>query len=139
MRYKLLNEKIRRRLVIENDDHNYTLAECLAIYSETGIPILFDSFHHSINSSGETLRDGIRLASKTWTRNDGILMMDYSSQKKGAPSGTHTHNINIADFKRFLKETSPIDLDVMLEIKDKEISAFKAVNAVKKDNRFVIN
>jgi UV DNA damage endonuclease len=137
-RYKMLSAKIRRRLVIENDDRNYTLSECLAIYAETGVPILFDSFHHSINCSGETLRDSVRAASKTWSKNDGILMMDYSSQKKDAPAGTHAEHINTADFKCFLAKTVPFDFDVMLEIKDKETSAFKAINIAERAKRFYL-
>lgn len=136
-RYKMLDERIRRRLVIENDDRNYTFAECLEIYRQTGIPVLFDSFHHSINSSGETVRENVESASKTWGEKDGILMMDYSSQKKGSPTGTHSYNISISAFQRFLKETAPFDFDIMLEIKDKEVSALKAVNVAKKDSRFI--
>lgn len=136
-RHKTLSEKIRRRLVIENDDRNYIFAECLEIYGQTGIPVLFDSFHHSIKSGGETLRECVESASKTWGKKDGILMMDYSSQKKGAPIGTHSYNINTTAFQRFLKETAPFDFDIMLEIKDKEVSALKAVNTAEKDRRFI--
>ena len=55
-RYKELPYAVRRRLVIENDDRNYTLDDCLAIYAETGIPVLFDALHHELNNSGETVK-----------------------------------------------------------------------------------
>jgi UV DNA damage endonuclease len=39
-------------------------------------------------------------------------------------------------FGRFLQETRPYDLDIMLEIKDKEQSALKAVELAQGDKRF---
>ncbi len=135
-RYRTLEKEILRRLVIENDDVSYTLADCLAISRKTGIPVLFDVFHHSVNSSGETVEEAVRAAAATWKKRDGILMVDYSSQKKGASRGSHTESIDLRDFKKFLASTRPVDFDVMLEIKDKEKSARKAVAAVDGDPRF---
>jgi len=47
----------------------------------------------------------------------------------------HSETIDIEDFALFLKQTNPFDFDVMLEIKDKEKSAFKAVSFAIKDWR----
>ena len=38
---------------------------------------------------------------------------------------------------RFLEQSRPFDFDVMLEIKDKETSALKAVEIARTDERFV--
>ena len=134
-RYHTLEEEVRRRLVIENDDVSYTLADCLAISRETGIPVLFDVFHHSVNCSGEPVAVAVRRAAATWKKRDGILMADYSSQKKGAPRGSHAETIDLRDFKKFLAAARPVDFDVMLEIKDKEKSARKAADAAEGDRR----
>jgi len=136
-RFHKLDNAILKRLVVENDDVSYTLKDCLFASSRTGIPILFDAFHHSLNNSGESTHDGINAAGKTWKGRDGILMMDYSIQKKGAKPGSHAESINIKSFKNFLEESKPYDFDIMLEIKDKEKSALKAVKALQGDNRFV--
>jgi UV DNA damage endonuclease len=135
-RFKGLDGKIKRRLVIENDDVSYTLRECLAISEKTGIPVLFDAFHHSVHSSGETMRDAVRLSRKTWKKEDGILMVDYSLQKPKSNPGTHAESIDIRSFKDFITRTDPYNFDVMLEIKDKEKSALKAVKALQGDTRF---
>jgi UV DNA damage endonuclease len=100
------------------------------IYRRTGIPVLFDVFHFSCNNRGERLRDAVGKAAETWSAQDGIPMIDYSSQQKGKRVGTHAQSINMGDFKEFLKETSGLDFDIMLEIKDKEKSALKALNAI---------
>jgi len=46
--------------------------------------------------------------------------------------GKHTERIDIKSFKYFTKQTEDLDFDIMLEIKDKEISALKAFEIVRK-------
>lgn len=135
-RYEKLSTRVRRRLVIENDEHNYKLADCLTINKETGIPILFDAYHHERNNDGEGAVECLEESSRTWKSFDGIPMIDYSQQRKGAVKGAHAERIDIGKFKRFLKTTLPYDFDIMLEIKDKEKSALKAVRAASHDIRF---
>ena len=62
-------------------------------------------------------------------------MVDYSSQQTGELKGKHADSINLEHFKKFLAETKPFDFDIMLEIKDKEKSALKAVKAASQDDR----
>jgi UV DNA damage endonuclease len=135
-RYQKLDTRIRNRLVIENDDRSYSLSDCVCISRETGIPILFDVFHHEIFNSGETVEEAFKLFVKTWRMNDGIPMVDYSRQEDGQRVGTHAASINVQKFRKFLIETRPFDFDVMLEIKDKENSAIEAVKIALSDGRF---
>jgi UV DNA damage endonuclease len=134
-RFSQLNRKIQRRLSIENDDRNYTLRDCINIHEKTGIPVIFDSFHHELNSSGESNAHALDDVTETWSNVDGLPMIDYSSQERGRRKGKHIESIDLKDFKRFLKETEPFDIDVMLEIKDKERSALKALRAASGDRR----
>ncbi len=130
-RYRALSQSIRDRLVIENDDRLYPLKDCLAIHDETGIPVLFDSFHHSCLNNGEPLRQAMESAEATWKSRDGPLLVDYSSQAKGQRKGKHASSIDIRHFRSFIEEIKGIDADIMLEIKDKERSARKALKALK--------
>ena len=41
----LLNEAIKKRLVIENDDHLFNLDDSMIIHRQTDIPIVLDNFH----------------------------------------------------------------------------------------------
>jgi len=129
--YELLPQPIKERLVIENDDRLYSLADCLTIHAETGIPILFDNFHHECLNNGEPMAEALRLASQTWQPEDGILMMDYSSQAPGERRGKHTATIQLELFQEFLTHLQGLDVDIMLEIKDKEASALPAVALLK--------
>ncbi len=126
-RYRKLSPTVRRRLVIENDDRCYTVADCLEVSRTTKVPVLFDVLHHKLNSSGESLRTALAACARTWRRRDGVPMVDYSSPEPGQRRGRHAEHIARADFRRFLGEVRGLDFDVMLEIKDKEKSALAAL------------
>ncbi|MFO7867310.1 MAG: UV DNA damage repair endonuclease UvsE [Candidatus Aminicenantes bacterium] len=123
--HKNLPFKIKKRLVIENDHRSYSLKDCLSIHRQTDIPIIFDTYHHECLNNGESLSGALTKAQKTWKDKDGKSMIDYSSE--GEKKGAHSETINLRLFKKFLKHTKGLDFDVMLEIKDKEKSALKAV------------
>jgi len=129
--YHYLDKRIKKRLVIENDDHLYSVNDCLRIHEKTAIPILFDSFHHEIFNNGESLSNALEICALTWKKMDGPLMVDYSSQSLGAKKGAHTDHINRNHFLSFLKKAGRIDFDLMLEIKDKEKSAEDALKIFK--------
>ncbi len=138
-RYEALDPQIRDRLVIENDDRSYTLADCLAIHDGSCVPVLFDIFHHAVNPSDRsralTLNEGIALAAATWTDDDGPLMVDYSSQEPDGRRGHHAEHLDERHFSRFLDTTRPHDFDLMLEIKSKEEAALRAVTLAQNDER----
>ena len=135
--YDGLDEAIRQLLVIENDERLYSVADCLAIHERTGIPVLFDIFHHTLHNNGEPVKDLILFLSKTWKAADGIPMVDYSTQQAGKRAGAHAGHIDEEDFRNFLATTQPVDPDIMLEIKDKEKSALAALAVAQHDPRLV--
>ncbi|MFC1846338.1 UV DNA damage repair endonuclease UvsE, partial [Chloroflexota bacterium] len=135
-RYYNLDEVLKRRLVIKNDDRSYTIDDCITIYRETVVPILSDAFHHELNHSRPSIIDALAYISRTWQYQDGIPMIDYSYRQNSKLKVNHAESIDISHFKRFIVETQPYDFDIMLEIKDKEMSALKAVEIARKDKRF---
>ena len=130
-RLEMLHPLIRKRLVIENDERSFTIKNCLQVNKTTEIPVLFDSFHHSLLNNGESIRKTLEQCSHTWKRGDGPPMVDYSSQNSSGKRGNHAQSINQTDFKVFLEQIQGIECDVMLEIKDKERSALKALTIVR--------
>jgi UV DNA damage endonuclease len=130
--HTLVPEAVKTRLVVENDDRLYSLRECLSLHDMTGVPILFDNFHHECLNHGEPMREALRLAAATWhpTR-DGVLMMDYSSQAPGERKGKHTDTLVPELFENFLADLDGLEVDMMLEIKDKEASAVRAAQLLR--------
>lgn len=125
--YKILDSSVKKRLVIENDDRLFSLKDCLRVHSETGIPIILDVLHHECLHNGEPLIEALQKALATWQKDDGVAMIDYSTQEQGCRTGKHAETLNTIQFTRFLQETAEFDFDIMLEIKDKERSALKAL------------
>jgi len=136
-RYRQLPSSITQRLVIENDDRIYTPADCLAIHQQTHVPILYDSFHHEINPDHYTLAEALGHIMKTWHSHDGRPMIDYSSQEPHMRMGKHAETLNSSHFTHFLKKSKPYNCDIMLEIKDKDISAQRALSIAQNDSRLV--
>ena len=90
-----------------------------------------------INNKGEAVPEALRCASQTWGAEDGLPIVDYSLQKLGGRKGKHADFLEANGFEAFLEQTRPIDFDLMLEIKDKEQSALRAVSIAATDPRFV--
>jgi UV DNA damage endonuclease len=134
----LLEENLKKRLVIENDDRSYSLKDCLDIQSEIGIPIVFDTFHHECLNNGETIQQALSSITKSWNFfKDGNPIIDYSSQSIGERKGKHAKTLDknhfIYMYNEFVKTTkeNKVDLDIMLEIKDKDKSALSALTLIK--------
>ncbi len=136
-RYQDLDGAIKKRLVIENDEKSYSVKDCLEISEESGVPVLFDYFHHSLKNDGEEFCWILKKVESTWKNRDGIPMVDYSSQMMDEREGRHAESIEKKDFNKFIEISKPYDFDLMLEIKDKEKSAMKVVDLVSDDPRFI--
>jgi UV DNA damage endonuclease len=134
--YNRLDPRIKDRLVIENDDTRYHLKDCLRVSKNIGIPVLIDVFHHKIYNNGEDISDILMSCARTWRTTDGILMLDYSQQEPGQRPGKHKEFLDLEQFRAFILTSKSNDFDMMLEIKDKEKSAIKALNILRTDKRF---
>ncbi len=135
-RYRELDERIKRRLVIENDEKSYTVQDCLDVHEKTGVPVTLDNLHHSINNSGISLQEAMDLVSGTWNKEDDIPIVHYSSQLRDESSGRHAEEIDIDDFLDFFEKTKQHDFDLILEIKDKEKSVLRIIDILREDSRF---
>ena len=76
--------------------------------------------------------DSIKKSNSTWKKaEDGPPIMDYSSQQLEERKGKHANTIDILLFEKFVLTLKDFDVDIMLEIKDKEKSALKALEVIK--------
>ncbi len=126
--FKLLSEKVQRRLVIENDE-KFDIAQVLDLASTLGIPVAFDVFHHKCHPSpqDETLYYWLEQSRSTWKVRDGIQKIHYSQQEPGLRIGAHSHHIELQPFLDFYQNLPRRPLDIMLEVKDKDLSALKCI------------
>ena len=126
-RYEKLGEDIRRRLVIENDERAYSVEDVLEISRKTGAPAVFDNLHHELNGwqSEADVYEWIDECAKTWKKQDGRQKIHYSQQAPDGRRGAHSQYIRTDGFLEFSSGLGGRDVDIMLEVKDKNLSAVK--------------
>lgn len=134
--YKKLDRNIKKHLVIENDDKSYTVQDVLYISSQTEIPVVFDNLHHKINhdDSDKSEKYWIDKCRSTWKNEDGDQKIHYSQQDISKRTGSHSQTINSQEFLEFFNLLEREDIDIMLEVKDKNLSAVKCINLISKVN-----
>lgn len=137
-RYKELSDNIKRRLIIENDDKSYNAQDVLSISERTGIPVVFDSFHNELNSvdSKHSTYDWIDICRNTWKSKDGLQKIHYSQPNINGVHGAHSQHIISKDFLNFYEGLHTKNIDIMLEVKDKNLSAMKCIMLTKRDLNF---
>lgn len=130
--YKALSDGIKSRLVIENDDKSYNIDEVLKIGKSLNIPVVYDNLHNEVLNFELSKSDSywINKASESWNKSDGRQKIHYSQQDKGKRAGSHSRTIDLEIFKEFIDDL-PHDIDIMLEVKDKNLSTLKVNNYIK--------
>lgn len=127
--YQKLCQSVKDRLVIENDDRSYTVSEVLEVSEKLHIPAVFDNLHHQVNPCAipGTDMDWINAFKKTWKAADGPQKIHYSQQDPQKKPGAHSATVRIGEFMDFYGKLGRKDLDIMLEVKDKNLSAVKCI------------
>jgi UV DNA damage endonuclease len=125
-RFRKLPEEIFSRIAIENDENAFGVKDIYMIYEQTGVPCVFDVFHHEVmngykdDSKEGSDRQTILKFKDTW----GCLRqkIHYSNQDPQKQKGAHSETIDVSKFAGFYREVKDLDLDIMLEVKDKQNS-----------------
>lgn len=129
--FQLLPQGVKERLVIENDDKSYNIGEVLEIGKTLNIPVVFDNLHNQVLPYDISKGDQywINQCKDTWKKEDGPQKIHYSQQDKGKRVGAHSNTIEIEQFINFIEEIGD-EIDIMLEVKDKNLSAVKCINGI---------
>lgn len=145
-RFERLPEVTRRRLVLENDDQRFSVADVLWIHRRTGIRLVFDNLHHhNCNPEGMPLREALAACLATWPA-EVTPKVHFSSprtemrvtERKDPATGrketvlqppdwtNHSDYVNPFEFIAFLREAAGLrPFDVMLEAKAKDLALLR--------------
>lgn len=124
-----LDPDLKRRLVIENDDRLFTTADLLELSHQTGLPMVFDYLHHLANPSGaRQLTDWLIDARATWRPEDGNYKLHYADQAPLKAKGSHAQSINMVNLLIFLARLPDNQVNIMLEVKDKNLSVERVMS-----------
>lgn len=129
-RYRELSDAVKSRLVIENDDRLFHIEDVLAVAATCHIPVVYDNLHNAVNPADKEREDmdWIKRCSETWAKADGPQKIHYSQQHPSKRPGAHSDFIAIDDFLRFYEQLAGASIDIMLEVKDKNLSALKCLH-----------
>lgn len=124
--FSRLPEFVQKRLVLENDEISYSIDEVVALCRQLGIPAVMDVFHHALLPAPEgSCESWLETCASTWQASDGRQKIHYSQQMDGGKRGAHSQTIMVKPFMNFVQSLGLAELDIMLEVKDKNISACK--------------
>ena len=126
-----LSPSAQSRLVVENCEMSFTVANLLPLCKELKIPLVFDSHHYNLNKGEGEISFLLKEIISTWTIRDIIPKFHISESRTEVLDSDnitvkrrHSDYIeNLPDFYKFIDYHDRID--VMLEAKMKEDALFK--------------
>lgn len=118
--FKLLSANLQARLSVENDDKPglYTVEDLLLLHQRTGIPIVFDYFHHRLHPGKQTEEEAFFAAYNTWDLKPVFHFSSSRKQYEDRASKKEAHS----DWVHEPISTYGKDIDIVLETKMKELS-----------------
>tara|TARA_B100000989_G_C19484862_1_gene446937 strand:- start:185 stop:1144 length:960 start_codon:yes stop_codon:yes gene_type:complete len=129
--YKKLPKNVRKRLVLENCEKNFSIQDCLDISKIVNIPVVFDTHHYTcynILHPDEKLENEsfyIPLILETWKKRF-IKPKFHISEQGSGKVGHHSDFIEIIpDFLLEIPDKYNTNIDIMIEAKAKEKAIFK--------------
>jgi UV DNA damage endonuclease len=142
--FERLGEAARSRLVVENDDRTFALADVLELHRRTGLRVVWDILHHHCNDpDGVPDREALEAALATWPAGE-VPKIHYSTPKTAIEERSkrvgrrvertwvlpqlraHADVLDPIAFEHFLRETAGgLDFDVMLEAKAKDLALLR--------------
>lgn len=125
-----LPESVLKRLTLENDESSYSVSELLPIAKETGVPICFDSHHHTFRTDGLEPEEACVEAISTW--GEVKPMTHLSNTTPGKESGSFRERRKHSDYVHYIPEYQlklhqNNKIDIEFEFKMKNLSIFKAL------------
>lgn len=121
---------VKGRLTLENDESSYNVKDLYPVYEATGVPICFDSHHHTFNNAELSSEEALELSISTW---GGIRPITHLSNTDPIlVNGSFTERRKHSDYIHYIPEHQRIannlgKIDIELEFKMKNLALFKAM------------
>ncbi|WDV47838.1 UV DNA damage repair endonuclease UvsE [Clostridiaceae bacterium M8S5] len=133
-------DRIKSRIIVENDDKIYNIKDTLYVAKSLGIPMVLDVHHHWCNNDGLRLSDFLFDIFSTWNNEVLSPKIHVSSPKSDKEFRSHADYINFESFNNFIKiaKTTDMDFDVMIEAKKKNLALYKLMEDIKKSTNYTI-
>lgn len=137
--FNLLDNDLKKMIILENDDKIYNIKNTLKICNELKIPMVLDYHHYKCNKGNEKIEDYIEKIFNTW---NSIPKIHFSSPKSKNEKRSHHEYIDVEEFIKFIEKIKFVDrdFDIMIEAKGKDDALFRLIRQLKyKTNYKFIN
>jgi len=127
---KKLSHSTKNRLTLENDERSYNVKDLYHVYQETGVPICWDSHHHTFNDADLSLDDALSLIKTSW--NNVKPLTHLSNTDPNLINGNFTERRKHSDYVHYipdcqLQANNLGQIDIEFEFKMKNLAIIKAV------------
>jgi UV DNA damage endonuclease len=141
---ELLSDRARARLVVENDDSRFGLADVLVLSTRTGLRVVWDALHHRCHDPERIPEaEALRLALATWGAgsrpkvhfSSPRTVIEERRVRRGRrverrivlpPLRAHADLVDPMAFEQFLRGSAAgLSFDVMLEAKAKDLALLR--------------
>lgn len=126
--FKKLDPYVRDYIILENDEWNFGVNDLLPLCEELNIPFCFDIFHNSISKDKvKVTMNLMKRIFSTWKY--APPKFHYSTQQSGLRKGSHSDAVySLPSWIFKVIKRFNIELNIMLEVKDKEQSTLRLLN-----------
>lgn len=133
-----LDQAIRKRTSLENDDRTYTAEETLEVCEQHGNPFVFDYHHHWANPGETNFEELLPRIFATWEPIGTVPKFHLSSPKSEKLIRAHADYVDIDFAMPFIKALKAYGqpADIMIEAKMKDQAALKIVEELGKVRGF---
>lgn len=129
--YQELPESVRRRLVLENCEKNFSIIDCLEVSKRVNIPVVFDTHHFEcyklLHPDEEFMIPDAYISDilESWKRR-GIKPKFHVSEQGSGRTGHHSDFIEeIPQYLLDIPKKYGVEIDIMIEAKMKEQAIMK--------------
>jgi UV DNA damage endonuclease len=132
--FETLSPSARARVVLEHDDRQFDVSDCLSIHRRTGIPLVFDLLHHQVlNPTHLLASEALAACLSTWPAQQTPkihlatpateMVRDSRGQPHPPRLNRHSHYLNPFPVIDFLRSLPPVrSFDAMLEAKARDLA-----------------
>jgi UV DNA damage endonuclease len=119
-----LPEHVKVKIILENDDKQYSWIDTYIICEKLNIPMVLDIHHYKILTPNSSLKtEEISRIFSTW--NGKKPKIHLSSARSEKESRAHADYVNINDYLWFYEAAKGFNYDIMCEAKAKELAVLK--------------
>jgi UV DNA damage endonuclease len=133
MQNATLDDSALARITLENDESCYSVADLLEVHNAVGVPIVFDSHHHTFNDGGIDMELASKACKATWLKSGCKPLQHISNSDQDLPQSAsfikrraHSDYIwHVPECQRLDIVNDMIDLDVECKMKNLAVDALQ--------------